>query len=94
MCHFSRLLLLTTALMAPLCKKKVRESKGVGVHVQGLTRSACGSDDEALACLDLGTQQRTTAATLFNTESSRSHAVFELSAACRCEKNRRSGCFS
>ena len=30
-----------------------------------------------------GTRQRTTAATLFNTESSRSHAVFELNVQCK-----------
>ena len=57
---------------------KVREHRTLGVHVAGLTRMVVDSEEETLAALELGTKQRTTAATLFNIESSRSHAVFEV----------------
>ena len=57
---------------------RLREHPALGVHVAGLTKVAVASEDETLDTIEEGTRQRTTAATLFNTESSRSHSVFEV----------------
>ena len=64
---------------------KVRESRELGVHVAGLTREAVHDEDEAKALLEQGTTNRTTASTLYNAESSRSHSVFEINVQCKCE---------
>ena len=53
------------------------DAKG-GVVVAGLTYRAITSADEALDVLNQGTLNRTTAATLMNLTSSRSHAVFTI----------------
>eukprot|EP00616_Rhizochromulina_sp_CCMP1243_P017821 CAMPEP_0118966644 /NCGR_PEP_ID=MMETSP1173-20130426/4091_1 /TAXON_ID=1034831 /ORGANISM="Rhizochromulina marina cf, Strain CCMP1243" /LENGTH=1179 /DNA_ID=CAMNT_0006915457 /DNA_START=13 /DNA_END=3552 /DNA_ORIENTATION=+ len=58
---------------------KIRESKQHGVHVVGLTKLAVADMDETMHLLDTGTSNRTVAATRYNTESSRSHSVFEMS---------------
>lgn len=49
-----------------------------GVHVVGLSEIEVNSVTDVLAALARGTQTRTTAATLMNSTSSRSHAVFTL----------------
>ena len=50
---------------------KVRESREMGVFVQGLRRETVNNEGEAMALLEQGTTNRTTASTLYNAESSR-----------------------
>lgn len=56
----------------------LREDAKGGVVVAGLTNRTISSAQEALDVLDQGTLNRTTAATLMNLTSSRSHAVFTI----------------
>ncbi|KAI2493787.1 hypothetical protein MHU86_20750 [Fragilaria crotonensis] len=56
----------------------LRDDANGGVVVAGLTYRAISSADEALDVLNQGTLNRTTAATLMNLTSSRSHAVFTI----------------
>lgn len=56
----------------------IREDVNAGVMVTGLKQVAVGSRAEALQVLRKGTMNRTTAATLMNVMSSRSHAVFTV----------------
>lgn len=56
---------------------KVREGVG-GVFVDGLTRVLCRDAATAQLFFRQGEQNRTTAATLMNSQSSRSHAVTEV----------------
>jgi hypothetical protein len=58
---------------------KVRESPQLGVHVAGLSRHQVKTSDNCEKLIEDGTSNRTVAATKYNSESSRSHAVFELS---------------
>jgi kinesin family protein 4/21/27 len=55
----------------------IREDSS-GVTVVGLSSKVIRSADEALSVLQKGTMHRTTAATLMNKHSSRSHAVFTV----------------
>jgi len=55
----------------------LREDNGA-VSVVGLTEVAIDESSEAMEQLRVGTQHRTTASTLMNTVSSRSHAVFTV----------------
>jgi hypothetical protein len=57
---------------------KVRESPQLGVHVAGLSRHTVGTSEAVEKIIEDGTGHRTVAATKYNSESSRSHAVFEL----------------
>lgn len=57
----------------------VRENDQGLVFVQGLNEIYVQSAEEALEFLYQGTQNRTTASTLMNAGSSRSHAVFTIS---------------
>ena len=57
---------------------QVRESPEVGVFVEGLSRHKVTTVSDVEMLIYSGTQYRTIAATKFNRESSRSHAVFEL----------------
>lgn len=56
----------------------LRENANGGVVVQGLTSRSVSNTEEALHVLHEGTLNRTTAATLMNLHSSRSHAVFTV----------------
>lgn len=56
----------------------LREDASGGVVVAGLTNQPVSSSSEALNILHVGTRNRTTAATLMNLTSSRSHAVFTI----------------
>ena len=56
----------------------LREDSSGGVIVVGLKRRAVSTSSEALNVLHAGTLNRTTAATLMNHHSSRSHAVFTV----------------
>lgn len=57
---------------------QVRESPEVGVFVEGLSRHKVTTAEDVEMLIFSGTQYRTIATTIFNRESSRSHAVFEL----------------
>jgi hypothetical protein len=57
---------------------KVRENPELGVHVAGLTKILVKTSDDCEKLIEDGTSSRTVAATKYNSESSRSHAVFEL----------------
>ncbi|QDS77088.1 hypothetical protein FKW77_000417 [Venturia effusa] len=57
---------------------KIRESRQDGVYVQGLTDSPVKCFTDVQRIMDLGDQNRTTAATKMNQTSSRSHAVFTI----------------
>jgi hypothetical protein len=57
---------------------KIRESRQDGVYVQGLTDSPVKSFTDIERIMELGDQNRTTAATKMNQTSSRSHAVFTI----------------
>jgi len=57
----------------------IREDSNGGVVVAGLTHVPVSSVHEALQVLKIGTKHRTTASTLMNRTSSRSHAVFTIS---------------
>ena len=66
-------------LLDPLRKSlPLREDSSNSVVCPGLTAKTVQSADEALAVLHEGTLNRTTAATLMNLTSSRSHAVFTV----------------
>ena len=56
----------------------LREDANGGVVVQGLTSRSVANTEDALNVLHEGTLNRTTAATLMNLHSSRSHAVFTV----------------
>jgi hypothetical protein len=56
----------------------LREDSGGGVVISGLTSRPISNPAEALQVLHEGTMNRTTAATLMNLTSSRSHAVFTI----------------
>jgi hypothetical protein len=57
---------------------KVRENPELGVHVAGLIKVLVKTSDDCEKLIEDGTSSRTVAATKYNSESSRSHAVFEL----------------
>jgi hypothetical protein len=57
---------------------KLREHTEAGIYVEGLTRVSVVDPMECIRILDKGNKQRTTAATLMNDRSSRSHAVFSI----------------
>ena len=72
-------LLPATAGPPPLSRAtQVRESPQLGVHVSGLSRHATKTSADCETMIENGTGNRTVAATKYNSESSRSHAVFEL----------------
>ena len=56
----------------------LREDSAGGVVIAGLTRRPVSNPTEILQVLHEGTMNRTTAATLMNLTSSRSHAVFTI----------------
>lgn len=56
----------------------IREDSNGEVVVRGLREATVSSADEAVRVLNTGTMNRTTAATLMNCTSSRSHAVFAV----------------
>ena len=57
---------------------RVRESKEEGAYVENLTRREFLSYENVATILDEGNTKRSTAATLMNATSSRSHAVFTI----------------
>jgi hypothetical protein len=61
------------------CEKlQLRSDKKKSTFASGLTMVLLKNGEEAMKCIERGAQLRSVAATNFNSESSRSHAVFEL----------------
>ncbi|UYV79049.1 KIF13B [Cordylochernes scorpioides] len=61
---------------------KVREHNILGSYVDGLASMAVTSYDEIINQMTAGNKSRTVAATNMNSESSRSHAVFNITLTC------------
>jgi hypothetical protein len=57
----------------------IREEKNGTISVYGLREEKVNSYDELASCLDRGSNLRSTASTLMNNCSSRSHAIFTIS---------------
>lgn len=57
---------------------KVRESKALGVFVDGLSKHACEKYEDIKKVMDLGEAHRSKGATLMNSESSRAHTVIMI----------------
>eukprot|EP00965_Chrysotila_dentata_P010491 341772-Pleurochrysis_carterae.AAC.2 len=62
-------------LLEPENSIELREDPKEGVYVAGVRWESIGSPDDALAALRHGNENRNTAATKMNADSSRSHAV-------------------
>ena len=60
-------------------KINIREEKNGSIAVYGLREEKVDNAQDLAACLDKGSNFRTTASTLMNNNSSRSHAIFTLS---------------
>eukprot|EP00931_Biecheleriopsis_adriatica_P076220 TRINITY_DN49953_c0_g1_i1.p1 TRINITY_DN49953_c0_g1~~TRINITY_DN49953_c0_g1_i1.p1 ORF type:complete len:1308 (+),score=333.01 TRINITY_DN49953_c0_g1_i1:84-3926(+) len=56
----------------------VREDATGGIKVSGIRAETCTSAEEMMRCLNDGSVQRTTGATLMNEQSSRSHSIFTV----------------
>ena len=57
----------------------IREEKNGSISVYGLREEKVENASELAYCLDRGSNARTTASTLMNSQSSRSHAIFTIS---------------
>ncbi|KAJ1409007.1 P-loop containing nucleoside triphosphate hydrolase protein [Ochromonadaceae sp. CCMP2298] len=68
--------LLSVQKNPPKCELK--EDPNKGVYVKGLTDVVCESAEDLNKMLDKGLASRTTASTLMNAESSRSHSIFTI----------------
>ena len=60
-------------------KINIREEKNGSISLYGLHEEKVHNYDELASCLDRGSNSRTTASTLMNNNSSRSHAIFTIS---------------
>jgi len=60
-------------------KINIREEKNGSISVYGLKEEKVECYEDMANCLDKGSNYRTTAATLMNNNSSRSHAIFTIS---------------
>ena len=70
-------------LMIPVQKRpnaglKIRESKAMGIFVDGLSKHAVTSYDEISKVMSIGEGNRSKGATLMNSESSRAHTVIQI----------------
>ena len=70
-------------LMIPVNKRpttglKIRESKALGIFVDGLSKHAVSSYDEISKVMATGESHRSKGATLMNAESSRAHTVIQI----------------
>ena len=54
---------------------KIRESKTLGIFVQGLTKNAVSNYDQINKVMMVGESNRTKGATKMNAESSRAHTI-------------------
>ncbi len=57
---------------------KMRETKTDGPVVQDVVETTCTDRDSVIKVLELGKSNRTSAATLMNAESSRSHSILTI----------------
>lgn len=57
---------------------RVREHRTLGPYVEELSQHSVSNYDEILMCINRGNALRTTASTLMNDTSSRSHAIFTI----------------
>lgn len=57
---------------------QIREEKNGNISLYGLREDKVNSAEELAACLDKGSNFRSTASTLMNNCSSRSHAIFTI----------------
>src|SRR5699024_6301409 len=57
---------------------RIQEDLKRGIVLNGVETKPVSSEEETLECLRTGSLSRTTGATLVNSESSRSHAIFTL----------------
>lgn len=57
---------------------KVRESRALGVFVDGLSKHACSCYDDIAKVMAIGESHRSKGATLMNSESSRAHTVIMI----------------
>ena len=64
--------------LRPLEGLKVRESKALGVFVDGLSKHACSKYEDIKKVMDIGESNRSKGATLMNSESSRAHTVIMI----------------
>ena len=60
-------------------KINIREEKNGQIALYGLHEQKVENAEDMATCLDKGSNYRTTASTLMNTQSSRSHAIFTIS---------------
>ena len=58
---------------------KIREDKTKGIWIENVSEICVGSPNESMDLLRFGQSNRSTAATLMNAESSRSHSIFIVS---------------
>jgi hypothetical protein len=58
---------------------KIREDKSKGIWIENVSEICVGSPQECMDLLRFGQSNRSTAATLMNAESSRSHSIFIVS---------------
>jgi len=70
-------------LMIPVNKRpanglKIRESKALGIFVDGLSKHAVTSYEEISKVMATGESHRSKGATLMNAESSRAHTVIQI----------------
>lgn len=61
-----------------ITKCEIRDDPIKGVFVQGLTNIVVDTEEQMLAEFERGLRYRTTASTLMNSESSRSHSIFTI----------------
>jgi hypothetical protein len=71
--------LLDNSAMAPQRKDiSIREEKNGSISVYGLKEITVSTEEEMANCLDIGSNARSTASTLMNNTSSRSHGIFTI----------------
>merc|ERR1711865_1319883 len=65
-------------LLGPGRNLKVRQPKGLGVYVEGLTKLKVKEVGDMLQLIQIGAAERKVTATAMNNQSSRSHAILKL----------------
>lgn len=62
----------------------IREEKDGSISIYGINEEKVGTYEEMMACLERGSLHRSTASTLMNEVSSRSHAIFTITLEQHC----------
>jgi kinesin family protein 13 len=70
--------LMITVNKRPQAGLKIRESKALGIFVDGLSKHAVSSFEEIEKVMATGESHRSKGATLMNSESSRAHTVIQI----------------